>query len=510
MKYLHLFIFILLPVGICFSQGGQDAQEMDMTLGQAIQMARHQSFDAFRAENLYLIEVLNYQTDKNLLLPKANLTFKPANYDRSIIEEWDSETKRYKPYEVQWLNSSGILSVYQNVGFTGGSLSLNSSLRRTMTYNETVDDYQNYVASPLNLTYTQNFAAINTFKWRAKIDPLRFEEAKQQYLENVETITIKAVTLFFNLLMADMNYRIALLNQNYADTLYLFGKKKLEIGAITRDEYLRLELSKLNSGISLESEILVREQAQMELNNFLEIPLETEIHCISSEDIPDFGISAREAIAKAMQNNPDMIALKRKLIEADKAVKSAKAKRFDANFSATVGLNQNNEKLGRAYQDLRDRQAVSFTLSVPILNWGENRRDIAEAIINKELVTESSRKEQEAIEIDIIKMVKEFNIKHKQVMASAQADSISRITYQVVNQQFMLGKANATDINLSYKDMQNARNNYLSMLKTYWLQLYFIRQTCLYDFEKKEDLSAALESKLKELESATLYIRENR
>jgi outer membrane protein TolC len=105
-------------------------------------------------------------------------------------------------------------------------------------------------------------------------------------------------------------------------------------------------------------------------------------------------------------------------------------------------------------------------------------------------VEESARKERDAISLEVINMVNGFNIKYKQVAAAAQADSIAQIAYEVVQQQFMLGKASVLEVNSSYTDMQSARNSYLDSLDNFWTQLYSIRKLCLYDFETGEDLEA--------------------
>jgi outer membrane protein TolC len=235
--------------------------------------------------------------------------------------------------------------------------------------------------------------------------------------------------------------------------------------------------------------MLALEEARLAINNFLELPRDTKMQCRIPSRIPDIEISAAKALEKVFENNPDMAALEKNLLVARRAVRSARADRFSANFRATVGLNQNQEKLADAYRSLKDQESVSFTLSIPIIDWGDTKRAITQARINRELVEESARKERDAIGLEVLNMVNEFNIKHKQVEAAAQADSIAQIAYKAVQQQFMLGKASVLEINSSYTDMQNAQNSYLNSLDNFWTQLYSIRKLCLYDFENQVDLN---------------------
>jgi outer membrane protein TolC len=338
-KQLSLLAVALLLFGpLC-------AQTMQLTLDEAIILGKQKSFEAFKAKNSFLSSALDYQTSLKLLFPKATLWSTPASYSRSIAEQWDSNDQQYKPYEVQSLNSSGGLSLIQNVAKTGGVITMNSSLYRYKTFKEEGDDYTAYISNPVTLTYSQDLAGVNTFKWRIKIDSVSYQQARKQYLEDVETTKIKAISLFFNLLNAEMNSKIAELNKNNADTLFFFGKKKLEIGAISRDNYLKLQLRKVNAGISLESCLLALQEARLAMNNFLELPRETKIQCHVPSRIPIFEIPADQALTKAFDNNPDMVALENNLLAAERSVKAAKAERFSANISATVGLNQNPFRL---------------------------------------------------------------------------------------------------------------------------------------------------------------------
>lgn len=478
--------------------GNLSAQQIDLTLDEAIELAREKSFEAFRAKNMYLDKALSYENYLKLLYPKATLSITPSNYNRSIEEQWDSDEEQLIPYEQQRLTSSGNLSLTQFIKQTGGTLSLRSYLNRAMTFKEAEDDYTTYISNPITLTYKQSFSSINTFKWRAKIDPIQFKQAQKTYVEDVEAITLKTISLFFGYVNAQMNYRIAELNKNNADTLFLFGEKKLDIGAITRDNYLKLQLKQVNAGIALESRLLAKKEALYKLNNFLELPRNTELECNTPSRVPLIEIKAIDAINKVFQNNPDMIGLKNKLLVAERGVKTAKAKRLSADFSTTIGLNQHQANLADAYRDLKDQQSINFTLSVPIVDWGDTKRGIMQAKLNEDLVKESARKDRDAIELDVLNMVNEFNIKHKQVLAAAQADSISQIAYEAVKQQYMLGKASVLDINTSYTDMQSAQNSYLNSLNNFWTQFYSIRKLCLYDFEKGVDLNANFEKMMEE------------
>lgn len=492
--FQHLLLLVFM---VCFfTQVKVNAQYIELTLGEAIEMAGRNSFEAFKAKNLYLDKALDHEAFTKSLYPQIDLSFTPASYSRSIQEQWDSKTGRYSPYDVQSLTSNGSITLNQPLKFTGGTLSINSSLYRYSSFSENNRNYTSYISYPLRISYSQDFSKVNAHKWKAKIAPLEFEAAKKQYIKDIEALNVKVVEMFFKLLKAEMKLRIALLNKNNTDTLYLFGQKKLEVGALSRDHYLQLQLKRVNAGIALESSIQNKEQAQMALNNFLELPRETKLKCLIPSQTTDLEIAPSVAVSKAFENSPYMATIKSDLLKAEHFVKSAKGNRFTATFSTTIGLNQNKNTFSDVYRNLRDQQLVSLSLSLPVLDWGNTKRNIKKAKLNKILVAENSRKDKEAIELEVLNMVDNLHITQRQLSAAKQADSISRLAYQAVQQQFILGKGSVFDINSAYNEMQNAQNIYLDSLMNYWHHLYALRRLCLYDFENQMDIGGDFDNML--------------
>ena len=71
-----------------------------------------------------------------------------------------------------------------------------------------------------------------------------------------------------------------------ADTLFRIGKGRFQIGTITRDELLDLELSVLNSRLELSRSKIEIEKTRSQLRNFLMLPDKTTIDCDVPNEIP--------------------------------------------------------------------------------------------------------------------------------------------------------------------------------------------------------------------------------
>lgn len=85
----------------------------------------------------------------------------------------------------------------------------------------------------------------NSLKWDRRIEPIRYREAKKTYVETLELVAANATEKFFNLAKAQSNYEIANANYANADTLYIYAQGRYNIGTISENEMLQLELNKL-------------------------------------------------------------------------------------------------------------------------------------------------------------------------------------------------------------------------------------------------------------------------
>lgn len=483
---LILFVSVLLSS----SWSRVMSQTIQLSLPETISLAQQQSLDAFRAKNMYQVKELNYQDFQSEQRPHLRLRLTPVDYNRSITEVYNSILKKYEPQEIQRLVSSYNLGVNQNVGFTGGDISVYTSLMRSQRFGTSTNNNLDFISTPLSVAYRHNFTQINSYKWKSKIEPLKFENAKLEFIEQQEAIAIKTVQLYFNLLSNQKNLDIALLNQKNAEALYENGVKREKIGAVSRDELLNLKLKKINAFIATEHTKNELENSRLDLCEFLELPQETNILCGVPERIKLNFISPKNAQDLAVKNNPDSHDLARKLLESNKQVAQAKQSRYGVNMLAGIGLNQQKDNINDAFHDLLDRQNFQLSLDIPILNWGETKRRILKSELNEEMVIKENKKIMDRLLLEIAKNANEFNMKTSELESAAMADTVSQSAYNAVQQRFAIGQVNVIAINESYKSLYSAKNRYMEALRKYWYYYFTMRKLCLFDFETAQDLVA--------------------
>jgi outer membrane protein TolC len=484
MKIKHNLIWIFVLAAL-FST----AQEKKLlTLENVIDIASEQSLDAFRNENMYLSSYWEFRYFKADRLPTLNVEATALDYNRSMqkVYNYDENRDEYKSRED--LSSEIAVLLSQNVGLTGGRIFARSELNLSQKLG--ADRISSFSSTPFSVGYSQTLNGYNSLKWTAKIEPLKFEQAKKEFIQQQEQLAIKANRLFFDLVDAQIEVNIAETNMANADTLYKIGKGRFQVGTVTQDELLNLELSYMNAQLSLTRSNLGLERARAELNSFLGYDKGTKIECVVPTELPSLEIDPNKAVETAFQNNPEILNQQQRLLEEDRKVKQAKSESgVSGDLYALYGLNQNAQSLDMVYQNPLDRQRFRVGLNIPVLDWGRRKGRLAMAQSNREVVRISVNQEKVDFEQNIIMNVMEFNLQGSQVLSRAKADTVAQMGYDVTQQRFLIGKVDVTKLNLARNDQETARRAYINALRSYWNYYFTIRQLTLYDFEKEITLS---------------------
>jgi outer membrane protein TolC len=469
------------------------AQEKQfLSLENVIDIASQQSLDAFRNENMYLASYWEFRYFKADRLPNLSLEATPINYNRSMQKVYNYDENRDEFKSREYLDSEVALLLNQNVGLTGGRIFARSELNLSQKLGD--DKVSSYSSTPFSIGYVQSLSGYNRLKWTAKIEPLKFEKAKKDFIQSQEELAIKATRLFFDLVDAQIEVKIAETNFSNADTLYTIGQGRFQVGTVTQDELLNLELNFMNSRLALTRANLGLERARAELNSFLGFGKDTKIECIIPTDLPDLQIQADKAVTMALTNNPEILNQQQRLIEEDRRVNQAKSENgVSGDLYALYGLNQNSNDFSNVYKDPLDRQLLSVGVNIPILDWGRRKGQLAMAKSNREVVRISINQEKIDFEQDVIMNVMEFNLQANQVANTAKADTIAEMGYEVTQQRFLIGKLDVTKLNLARNDREQARRAYINSLRTYWNYYFNLRRLTLYDFEREKTLSEDFE-----------------
>jgi len=475
-KYLALLCFLFAAL-ICNAQ-----KVYKLTMDDAIALAEKQSPDALLAKTKYRQSYWRYRYYEAVYLPALSLSANPFNINRSFTQIiLPDGSEAFVPQSLA--TSSANLSLTQQVGLTGGAFSVNSGLQRIDLFNtQTVS----YLSTPVNIAYSQPVLTYNDLRWQKRIEPLYYQEARKQYVSDIEDVHIKTITLFFDVLSAQSSIEETQLNKANSDTLYKLGQGKYKLGRIAENELLQLELDNLNSGLQVQQFSITYSSAIGKIKSFLGMEAADSLY-LKAPVAPDTAqVSISIAAIQANSNNPLSVSLQRQGVEASRDVaKAIGTNGIQSNLFALYGLNGNAGTVTSSYAHPQDQEQFQFGITLPLLDWGKAHGAIEMAKAQQQLAITNIKKSKTDFDQEVVLDASEYNLQNQQLIIATKANTVSQRRYYIAKERYLLGKIGITDLNIAQTDRDAAQKSYIDVLRNSWITFYNLRKITLYDFNKQ-------------------------
>lgn len=485
MRILFKRIFMI-QTGLFLLTGLLNAQDSTafLSLDDAIRIARKQSPDALMAKHKFRASYWQYQSYRAEYLPAVTFNGSIPSFNKSIIKDRQGEGSSF--FRSNESSLIGGLSISQQIGLTGGNVSVNTGFERLDNY---LLNSTSYNANLLNIAFRQPIFKYNSLRWERKIQPMMYEEARRIYVEEMEQVSLTTTNLFFNLLLAQIVNDIAKINEANYDTIFKIAQGRFNLGKIAENDLLQLELQYLRSVSTVKDAALDLENQQFRFRSFLRLQEELNIELIIPELSQAFMVETSRAIAEARSNSSTALAFSRWLLEAEREVAGAKYNgRFDAEIFALYGLSNEADKINYLNDNPSDQQQLEIGISVPIIDWGVARGKIKMAESNQEIVRTTVEQEQIDFDQEIFLKVSRFNMQFEQVQISAKADTVAQKGYEITKARYLIGRISITDLNIAQQESDNSKSNFINALYTYWRNYYELRKMTLFDWERNEPI----------------------
>ncbi len=478
--------FLLFSSIICLLVFGLKAQNENTTsydLVEIVQLARSQSPIWLQAKTRKENRYWQYRTFKSNYSPQLRLEGNLPDFQRRFTPVTQPDGS-IEFRSVSNNNSNLNLQLIQNISATGARVFINSSVAR---FDDFDDDFTRYNGSPISIGIVQPIFQFNNLAWDKRIQPLRYEESQKQYFEELEQISINATTLYFDLLLAQINLDMAQKNFASNDTIYKIAQGRYQLGKIGENDLLQLEANLINSELNVSQANLDLETTSLQIKSTIGITTQNSISLTLPDDIPSFPVDFEKALFEANKNRVDPIAFKRRLLEGDRQVAQARGDNgVNLNLRGTFGLNNSGDELSSVYRDPNNQQTVALNLTVPILDWGRQKSRIKTAEANQQLIQYQITQDKLNFEQEVLTHVKTFNMLREQVKVRRKSDEIETRKYNISKQLFLIGKIDITTLNLALVDKDKAKRNYISSLQNFWEAYFKLRLLTLYDFERND------------------------
>ncbi len=455
-------------------------------LKEIVSLARNRSIWALQAsvrkENRYW----QYRVFKSNYNPQLSLDGVFPSWQRRFDEVRQPDGS-YDFRLVNQNNSNVNLRLEQSLAVTGTRFMLSSGINR---FDNFETDEKIYSGVPVGIGLEQPLFFFNDLKWDKRIEPLRYEESKREFVEDLENISLIATNRFFDLLLAQISLEIAQKNLANNDTIYKIGQGRYNLGRIAENELLDLELNVMNSRQQVAQALVDLETSGLRLKTFIGITYIENVTLLLPDYIPAFNVNENAAIDIAKKNRPDAVGFLRRQLEAERDVAQARGESgLNAMLEAGYGLSgYSTSGLPDMYSNTVNGTQVRIGFQIPIVDWGRQKSRVKTAEASLKLEEYTIQLEEINFDEEIFTQVKQIKMLKEQVAISQKADEIADKRYNIAKNRYLIGKISITDMNLALRDKDDAKRAYIASLRSFWSAYYNLRLLTLYDFEENVSL----------------------
>jgi len=455
--------------------------QSSMTLEEVLDIAEQKSVYRYQADADNEIAQSRFKFFKTSFSPAVSLDLLAPDFvksSRATVQPDGSIAFQ----SVSQNNASINLGVEQQLKATGGTFFFTTQLQRFDNFSL---DSKQYNGIPFRVGFSQPLFGFNELKWADKIEPLALKEADKKYIIDMEDIHLRATFQYFELLTAQLNERIAKTNSEVNEKLLDIAKERFELGKISRNELLQLELEYKSAIKNLSAATFQVDFTRGALFTFLGQSIESGIALQTPETkATAMIIDAGVALKQAQENRPEIVAFERQQQEADRDINEANVQYgIQANLFASFGYAKGAPTIGDVYDKPLSEQQLQLSVSIPLLDWGRKKAAVGIAKARKELVTQQIAQDQLDFDNNILQLIGRWEQLQQEIKLQEEIQVVSLDRFEISRQRYVLGDISITDLTIAQREKDQAQRDYIDTLRDYWISYFQLRKLTGYDFE---------------------------
>lgn len=455
-----------------------------LTLDEALDIALKESYMIKTADLQLESSEKTLEAIKLGLMTNVSMEFDMPRYQFALESQFNPITVQEEFYEIGHTTVEGRLLFTQPIAFTNGTFSLVGSLLgrdQFGTDRETTRDYY----SNLSLRLQQPLFTFNTLGARLERAEINLKKSERNYTKAEHDIIYRVTSSFYRLFQSKKQVEIAREKVEQNEAAYNTAENKYKAGLIAEVEAMQLEVDLASS----RNELLDKEKSYRDaLNNFkllLGLPLDEEIDLSGSLDYEPIVVDGDAALLYALKNRPELLNAKSDIQLRELDVDEVDSRgNINAMLSANYGINKNDEELDLVFRNFAEDRRVTFTVSIPVWDWGQNNRMTESAEANLRQAQLDYRNNKEEVRNEITSLVNEIESAKARVEVLSKSVELARKSYNISVERFNAGTITAFDLQQMQIRLTDAQLNSLGALIDYKIAVADLKRKTLHDFEK--------------------------
>ena len=468
-----------------------------LTLQASIDLAKEKSYTMRNLKEDLKIAEYNLKSATSSLKTHIDFSLTMPEFNQTV-RTWD-DTTGVSFYSIKRMDYGGMVTVNQPL-ITNGNIYWETGLNsyddfynqdRSATFNTRLR-----LRQPIDALYGYN--AIRSSLKSARLDYERTNKSLRREELNLE---YRVSSNYYNLLSLQRSTEIALLDYERQTEANEIAQNKYASGLIREVDALQMEVDLAEAQNSYEMALINQESALNSFKELLGIELTDSVVLKDDLQYTIVTVDADKAVEYALKNRTEIRERDIAIEQQEMSIRQRKAEGmvrgyFDAYVQKTgTSMGDIDTPYGRTIHtsatDFADRPinyGVGITVSVPLLDWGENKARVRAAEARQRQNHLAKEELERSIETEIRNTVAQLNNNLKRLQLLEKNVAIAEKSFAITLQRFTDGDIDSQTLALERNRLNSAYRNHLSAYIAYQLSLADIMRKTLYDFEKGEEI----------------------
>lgn len=453
-------------------------------LADALDIAKKQSYTILSAELSLENSKKNLEAIQLGLRTSVNLEFDLPKFSRSLQSQFNPITGNEQFFEVGNTTLESRLYFTQPIAFTNGTFSLVGSLFGRDQLSGSGGTNRDYYSN-LSLRFRQPLFTFNSLSASLERAEINLEKSKRNFVRAEKELIYNVTSAFFSLYQLKKEVEIAEEKLAQTKISYETAQNKFKAGLVAEVEALQLEVDLAqdqNDLLSLQTRFAEYK------NNFkllIGLSLDDEIDVEEEIIIKDFEIKEDEAVNYAYQNRPDLFNAEADIRLNSLTIEEVSSRgSISAMLNANYGINKNADKFENIFKALAEDRSVTFTVTLPVWDWGKNNSEIQAAEANLKSSELSFRNQKDQIRNEIISIINKIKTARARLEVLTKSALLAQKSYDITVERFKSGTITSFDLTQMQIRLTDAKTNKLKAMVDYKLALADLTRRTLHDFEK--------------------------
>ena len=486
--FLFFFLFMLRLL---------HAQEKTvLTIDRAIDIALYGSYTVRSNDESRQAMRYNYLYYQAQFKPRLDLYLYAPSWD-----EWVAEVPQ--PDALPVYNSTSSIKIGSDMRFTyvlptGGNLALFGNMYhqnlKTTFQNDNSTQKRQLANSQFGVAFNQPLFTKNLLRENLVRAEYQYKSS-ELYFTRAQMNIIYNVTLnFYEVYRAAYEKQISEERLTNSQEALRIAKLKFETGNISEGELLGTEIEAARNDALLLESIGKYERVKDDFKFLIGLNMTEEIDITAEMDFETVVIDQQKAIEYALANRLEIkeneYDIRLREIEVDRAKREGELRgdlQAYYDFTGLSPLEGNPMELFRSsFDNMTVRppnRGVTFTLTVPILDWGRRRNNVKTQTIYLEQTKMQLDNLNEQIVKEIREIVRMVYEAEKRFRINQTNIDIAARNYRIYRLRFENGDITGQELSLEQTRLSQVQLDYINAYVAYQLALADLKRKTMWDFE---------------------------